>query len=904
MRPLTCARIAAVALLATSLSLGIETRVRAEEVGDTPATSSEVRGASATDGDATGVGDRRTRRWQGARARRIRRYVERMQRSQQRPTNAAEADAPPTLEEDAKADASQAPLPTVRAAEAARRWAPRLEALLQRALDAAPPAWDPRIAAYMDWAVRPQGRRLGLAAAGGLLLTLLLMLRARRPGDLVIVLDYPAEFRGTFSVQLSKRRPAARRPSQGQRPQPRDGPSTRDLHNMVSRETEFKKLRPREYWVSVDGLLEDPESGSVLREPFEARPVEVRRRQTTRIEFDFQPRGCPVELKVLWDRQLAREASVSVLGRSDCLRYARNGIVRLELRPGQHRIAIGSGDRVAELQLEIDGFQPMSRSVDLSDTEHILFKGCPPAVGPYLLGDTGAAARALAREGQEELSHLLQARLCQASDQQERAAGHFEAAGCQREAAEIYASISNFSKAAALFEATGDHRKAAEMYRSAGELLNAGQSFEAVSDFDSAARCYREIGENTRLVDALERSGDSFEAARIACDHDDRSRAVRLLQQIGPNDPDYTDACMMLVDAYEQEGHYDLAAEKLETGIQAMAPEARTPELYENLARLLELSADPIRALEVLEELRLNEPSFPNIRARIEELRKKISLERQAFPSNAGPPTEPPGSRYEILEQIGRGGMGIVFKAQDRRLQRVVALKKLPENLRDHPTAVELFLREARAAAALNHPNIVTLFDADQDGETFFITMEFLEGVTLQTLVSRHRKLSPRDCARLGLQITAGLKYAHDQRIVHRDIKPANLFFTRDRVVKVMDFGLAKAIEEVRRATTVLGGTPYYMAPEQAGSEPVDPRTDIYALGVSFFQLVSGNLPFSDGDVAYHHRHTPPPDPREQVVGLPDAFAELILHMLEKDPEARCSSASEVSQRLEPIARS
>jgi serine/threonine-protein kinase len=361
---------------------------------------------------------------------------------------------------------------------------------------------------------------------------------------------------------------------------------------------------------------------------------------------------------------------------------------------------------------------------------------------------------------------------------------------------------------------------------------------------------------------------------------------------------------MMLVDAYEQEGHYDLAAEKLETGIQAMAPEARTPELYENLARLLELSADPIRALEVLEELRLNEPSFPNIRARIEELRKKISLERQAFPSNAGPPTEPPGSRYEILEQIGRGGMGIVFKAQDRRLQRVVALKKLPENLRDHPTAVELFLREARAAAALNHPNIVTLFDADQDGETFFITMEFLEGVTLQTLVSRHRKLSPRDCARLGLQITAGLKYAHDQRIVHRDIKPANLFFTRDRVVKVMDFGLAKAIEEVRRATTVLGGTPYYMAPEQAGSEPVDPRTDIYALGVSFFQLVSGNLPFSDGDVAYHHRHTPPPDPREQVVGLPDAFAELILHMLEKDPEARCSSASEVSQRLEPIARS
>jgi serine/threonine protein kinase len=246
--------------------------------------------------------------------------------------------------------------------------------------------------------------------------------------------------------------------------------------------------------------------------------------------------------------------------------------------------------------------------------------------------------------------------------------------------------------------------------------------------------------------------------------------------------------------------------------------------------------------------------------------------------------------------------MGVVFKARDLRLNREVALKQLPENLRDHPKAIQLFLREAQACARLNHRNIVTIFDTDQDDVNFFITMELLHGYPLNVIRRKRGRIAVRDAARLGVQVSEGLHYAHKQGIVHRDIKTANLFFTTDKVVKIMDFGLAKMMEEVRRGTTVLGGTPYYMSPEQAQGGTVDQRADIYSFGVTLYELVTGGVPFSEGDVSYHHSHTPVTDPRERAPDISDDMAELILHMMEKNPNQRCSSAEEVRRRLQDIA--
>ena len=247
--------------------------------------------------------------------------------------------------------------------------------------------------------------------------------------------------------------------------------------------------------------------------------------------------------------------------------------------------------------------------------------------------------------------------------------------------------------------------------------------------------------------------------------------------------------------------------------------------------------------------------------------------------------------------------MGIVFKARDRRLGRVVALKRLPENLRNHPKAVELFLREARAAAALNHPNIVTVYDAGQEGDAYYITMELLEGMPVINILRKRGMLTPLDVCRLGIQIASGLQYAHEQKIIHRDIKTANLFFTDNRKIKIMDFGLAKMLEEVRRASTVIGGTPYYMAPEQSQGGAVDHRADIYAFGVTLYELLTGKVPFTEGDVAFHHRHTPVPDPRDKAELAPDELAELILEMMAKTPEERIDSAARVGEVLSDIAR-
>jgi serine/threonine-protein kinase len=272
-----------------------------------------------------------------------------------------------------------------------------------------------------------------------------------------------------------------------------------------------------------------------------------------------------------------------------------------------------------------------------------------------------------------------------------------------------------------------------------------------------------------------------------------------------------------------------------------------------------------------------------------------------AAPGGLASPGE--SGRYEILGEIGRGAMGVVYKARDTRLGRVVALKRLPESLKEHPTAVRLFLREARAAAALNHPNVVTLFDAGEEAGAYYLTMEFLDGLPIDKILKSKGVLPPRAAAGLALQVAQGLEYAHGERIVHRDIKPSNLFFTRSRVAKIMDFGLAKMIEEVRRAATVIGGTPYYMAPEQAVGEAVDHRADLYAFGVTLFELVTGRVPFPSGDVTYHHRHTAPPDPREVRPGIPDALSELILALMEKAPGDRPATTGEVVQRLAHLAR-
>jgi tetratricopeptide (TPR) repeat protein len=749
-----------------------------------------------------------------------------------------------------------------------------------------------------------------LLAGLGILLLGLAALVLRRRGDLTVQIVYPQELRGTFRVRIDGNPMRAERRRPASEPEILKGgtASGRD-HQLVARETSFPRLPCRRYHVTVDGVLQDPRDGSSVAHPFLQGSATVLHRRTVRLDMDATPGACPVDVDVLWDGREVTDALVAARGHPGGSVETVNGRARLHLPPGEYLIVAGGGDRVAEHPIQVRSHLPTQLAIDLSRNEGIVFKACPPAVEPYLSGQLEAAAEELTRDGQPAQAHLLLGRRCREHGRIEEAALHFEAAGSLEQAAELQNDLGNYAHAGELFERSHDLLSAAEMYQLSGQEVRAGRAFEAARDFENAIACYRAAGDIASWVEALDRHGDIFEAARTALDNGLPTRGIRLLHRVSPEDPSYREACVMLADTFERESHFDLAARKLADYVGAAGKDEVEPKMYSRLAELHEKAGDLESALDVLDALRQLDPTYPNLATRAEQLRKARSAKRgidvHLLEEDAGlaPTVVLANQRYEQLEEIGRGGMGIVYKARDRRLGRIVALKRLSETLREHPRAVEMFLREARAAAALNHPNIVTVYDADQEHGMLFITMELLDGHPLHRLLHQRGRMSAVEVARIGTQVCAGLEYAHVRGVIHRDIKTANLFLTTEQRAKIMDFGLAKLAEEVRRSASLIGGTPYYMAPEQTLGGKVDHRADLYALGATLFELSTGEVPFPDGDAHQHDRLGAARDPRELAPELDARLAALILELLERDPELRPQSAAAVGLRLNALQR-
>jgi predicted Ser/Thr protein kinase len=254
-------------------------------------------------------------------------------------------------------------------------------------------------------------------------------------------------------------------------------------------------------------------------------------------------------------------------------------------------------------------------------------------------------------------------------------------------------------------------------------------------------------------------------------------------------------------------------------------------------------------------------------------------------------------SKYEIVRLIGRGGMGEVYLAQDNRLGRYVALKFLSEDRAFGPKWRARFEREAKAAAALNHPNIVTVYEIDDYDRRPFIAMEYVNGPSLAMLIEKH--LIPLIMTRdIALQVCDGLAAAHSAGIVHRDIKPSNILLDRQNVAKIVDFGLATLPDNIRVSSTgTRAGTPAYMSPEQVAGRTVDYRSDIYSLGVVFYELLTRRLPFvsdTEAELAYAILHSQPP-PLASILGdKVQDYQVIIDKCLAKEPESRYTHVSEL----------
>jgi serine/threonine protein kinase/DNA-binding CsgD family transcriptional regulator len=254
-------------------------------------------------------------------------------------------------------------------------------------------------------------------------------------------------------------------------------------------------------------------------------------------------------------------------------------------------------------------------------------------------------------------------------------------------------------------------------------------------------------------------------------------------------------------------------------------------------------------------------------------------------------------NRYLIREHLGDGSTATVYKAQDEKLGREVAIKLLLPHVRD--TTRKRFLQEANSAAQLNHPNIVAMYDIDEEDNRLFLVQEYVDGVSLTHYIPSSAEV----VADLGLQIARALDYAHKREIIHRDIKPANIKVTPEGQIKIMDMGLALT-KEAKRVTAhgMVIGTPAYLSPEQAQGLELDARTDIYSLGIVLYEMATGQLPFNADDIGallLQQVKQPPPPPRLIVAELPPELERVILKTLEKSPDKRYQTADAVAAALE-----
>ncbi|HEU5394445.1 MAG TPA: serine/threonine-protein kinase [Candidatus Methylomirabilis sp.] len=464
-------------------------------------------------------------------------------------------------------------------------------------------------------------------------------------------------------------------------------------------------------------------------------------------------------------------------------------------------------------------------------------------------------------------------------------------------AGELYAGLQEYEKAGEMFTLGGDLDQAAEMFGSGGDPARAGAAFERARRFGEAARFYRRAGATAKAAAAHRAAGEHFEAGMLLKEEGDLEAAVSTLQQVPATSEHFLEAAAALGQIFVETEMYGLAKEKLQEVVAATPLTTASLDIYYLLAVAQEKTGETQLARTLYEKVMAYHLNYRDVQARIAALREqRAPAHAQAVPRTGVDQPE----RYKIVRELGRGGMGIVYLAEDSLLKRPVAYKVLPAAIQASAKGVEEFLGEARIAASLLHPNIVTLYDAGDAGQGLYLVMEYVEGKTLLALLGQRPRFGLPEVLYIAQQVGSGLAHAHARGVVHGDITPANIMVSKTRAVKIMDFGLAKTRERALAATTTIRGTPPYMAPEQIQGKGMSAQSDLYALACTLYHMATGAPPFTEGEVLYHHLHTPAPSPSTRVPDLPEGFSRALQHCLEKEPAKRPQGIREFLAEILP----
>ncbi len=543
----------------------------------------------------------------------------------------------------------------------------------------------------------------------------------------------------------------------------------------------------------------------------------------------------------------------------------------------------------------------------------------------YTLLSETAGKDKLPEADRRALAEAVAARF-EAAQRFDLAARLFMAAGDFNRAGDVFLHMGRLEDAARCKKQAGKEREAvligARYYESKQLWKEAGMAYRGGQEWRKAGDCFSKALDPVSAAECYERAGEFFGAGFALVHADKWDSAIAMFQNVKEDHQHFNESRALLGRCFYELHDYAHCTATLENHLMGERVRTGNIEYFWMLALAYEQLGELEKSKQVLLKIQSVNVGYRDVKTRLSSIESRISmghgLGRTAFPAGSAMGTEHAsgpddatqimtmvanaiGARYRIEKELGRGGMGVVYLARDTQLDRPVALKFLGTLLDGSDEYRMRFLREARTAAKVSHPNIVSIYDICDSAGRAYIAMEYIEGMDLHRYSRQKQHIPPREAINIIGQVCSALQAVHDAGIVHRDIKPDNIVIARGGLVKLMDFGLAKGTGMRLTSPNMVMGTPCYMSPEQCRGEEVDARTDLYALGLVLHEILTGQTYFLDGDVLSRQQTENPPRPGELVEGIPELLDQVVLKCVAKAPAERFQTARELAANLRQV---
>ena len=496
----------------------------------------------------------------------------------------------------------------------------------------------------------------------------------------------------------------------------------------------------------------------------------------------------------------------------------------------------------------------------------------------------------------------------------------FRDSGDMGRAGEVFVLAGDFESAAACMKAAGREQEASllggRFYEQQERWKEAAMAYAGAGEYEKCGQCFLKANEPVRAGEFFEKAKLYAQSGYAFTQGKRYDKAIEVLQRVPDSDPKFDASRGVLGRCFYEMNDYEHCAATLDNHLLNQRIDQQNMDYFYMLALACEQLGDLKKSKELLLKISSVSSKYRDLKTRISSIDSRISMVESQSAMHSGiqnsgigggaPNTlnmvaNTLGDRYDLQTELGRGGMGVVYRARDKQLDRTVALKFLGNLVDNSEEFRQRFIREAQTAAKITHPNIVAIYDISASDGKAYIAMEYLEGKNLYKFIEQQGPLPPRIAVPIMMQVCDALHAIHNAGIVHRDIKPDNICLMQTGQSKLMDFGLAKA--ETNRITQegMIMGTPSYMAPELAMGKDVDGRTDIYAMGLVLYEMLTGKIVFGDGDAMMRQVKEMPAPLSELVPGLPEGLSDIAYKCIQKNPNDRFQTAGEIVQALRSV---